>query len=164
MMPAETILVAACGNVMAADDALGPMVAARLRERQLPGVEVIDLDLRPAGLLDLLIVPRSALIVVDACQIEDRSESDENLIEIRWREGGKEAIIHDDVLSTHGLSIANQLEMAEAMDLLPEEAWLELARIRNATIGEAPSDEIESAAQVIAKRIEVLTEKLHEPA
>jgi uncharacterized protein with HEPN domain len=76
----------------------------------------------------------------------------------------KEAIIHDDVLSTHGLSIANQLEMAEAMDLLPEEAWLELAKIRNATIGDLPSDEIESAAQAIAKRIEQLTEKLHEPA
>ena len=72
------ILVAACGtprNPWMKGDALGPLVAARLRQRRaekrpelrewVDRVEIVDLGMRPAGLLDVL-PGHQALAVVDA--------------------------------------------------------------------------------------------------
>ena len=61
------LLVAAFGNDMAADDAFGPLVAEALRAMAPAGVEVVNLGMRPAALLDHL-AGRAALCVVDAAR------------------------------------------------------------------------------------------------
>ena len=63
------ILIAAYGNVMAADDAFGPLVAEAVRAKAIEGVEVVNLGMRPAGLLDHLPGHR-AVCVVDAARCD----------------------------------------------------------------------------------------------
>ena len=58
-------LVFAWGNPSRGDDALGPLLAERLRERALPGTEVLDdFQLQPEHALDL--AGRAEVLFVDA--------------------------------------------------------------------------------------------------
>ncbi len=113
------LLVAACGNLMASDDAFGPMVARELRGWELPGVEVVDLDIRPAALLDYL-AGRTGLILVDAVYTPDREPG--RVLDMDWFDPepqGRPELANDDTMSTHGLSLAMQLDMAERLGMLP---------------------------------------------
>ncbi len=65
MSEVAPILVLAVGNPSRGDDALGPMLAARLEAERLPGVEVItDFQLQVEHALDL--VGRARALFVDA--------------------------------------------------------------------------------------------------
>ena len=46
-------LIATCGNPLAGDDAMGSVVAARLKPAACPHIEVIDLALDPTRLIGL---------------------------------------------------------------------------------------------------------------
>src|SRR5690606_20782439 len=100
---------AACGNVMASDDAFGPLVARELRRTDPPGVDVIDLDIRPAALLDHL-AGRAGLIILDAVHAPDSEPG--TVLDIDWFSEARPALLNDDTMSTHGLSIGMQLELA----------------------------------------------------
>ena len=63
------ILVVAYGNDLAADDAFGPLVAEAVRAKAVEGVEVLNLGMKPAGLLDHL-AGRRAVCVVDAARCD----------------------------------------------------------------------------------------------
>lgn len=113
------LLIATCGNLMASDDAFGPMVARALRQRDLPGTEVVDLDIRPAALLDYL-PGRTGLILVDAVNAPDLEPG--RVLDVDWLDrdpGGRPELVNDDSMSTHGLSLAMQLDMAERLGMLP---------------------------------------------
>lgn len=110
------LLVAACGNVMASDDAFGPLVARELRRINPMGIDVIDLDIRPAALLDHL-AGRPGLILLDAVHAPGMEPG--LVLDIDWFSEARPALIHDDTMSTHGLSIATQLELAGRLGLLP---------------------------------------------
>jgi hydrogenase maturation protease len=110
------LLVAACGNVMASDDAFGPLVARALGRLDLPNIEIIDLDIRPAALLDHL-AGRSGLIILDAVYAPDAQPG--NLLDIDWFDEDRPALVNDDTMSTHGLSIGRQLELAQTLNMLP---------------------------------------------
>lgn len=110
------LLVAACGNLMASDDAFGPLVAGELRGREVPGVEVVDLDIRPAALLDHL-AGRTGLILVDAMFVPDTVPG--RVLDMDWFGSAPPELANDDTMSTHGLSIAMQLDMAERLGMLP---------------------------------------------
>ncbi len=126
----RTILVAACGNPWAADDSFGPCVARCLNQFQLAGVEVVDLAMRPAGLLDLL-PGRQALAVVDAAQCS--AESLGRMLEFDWFDPRRPELLHDDALSSHGLSLNVQLELAQKLGVLP-------GRVRLFAVGIAGAD------------------------
>ena len=49
------ILIAAYGNDMAGDDSFGPLVAEAVSAMALVGVEVVNLGMKPASLLDHLL-------------------------------------------------------------------------------------------------------------
>lgn len=124
------LLAATCGNVMASDDAFGPLVARELRRVNPPGVEVIDLDIRPAALLDHL-AGRSGLILLDAVHAPDHEPG--MVLDIDWFSEARPALLNDDTMSTHGLSIAMQLELAGRLGLLPP-----IVRLIAMTLGEQP--------------------------
>lgn len=64
--PAAPILVFAVGNLSRGDDAVGPLLAGRLAEAGVPGVEVlVDFQLQVEHALDL--AGRERVIFVDAC-------------------------------------------------------------------------------------------------
>lgn len=113
-MPAP-ILIACVGNADVAGDDLGPRVARRLRERRPADFEVVDLGSAPGRLLDML-GGRRTLIIVDA--VIGHPRFDGPLIDLEWPTASpvRSAAPRR---STHGLSIADQLELAERLDLLP---------------------------------------------
>jgi len=145
------MLIAACGNVYAGDDAFGPLAARRLRSRALANVEVAELDLRPAGLIDFLLTPRRTLIVVDAVSAVGRTPGE--IVDVDWRAPDRPALTRDDVLSTHGLSIANQIEFAENLGILPPRVRLIGAVIEAAIVGQLVMGVVVSAVDDVVERI-----------
>ncbi len=117
-MPPTTppILIACCGNAMAGGDALGPAVAGLLRQWVLPGVQVADVGMNPAGLLDLL-PGRSGLIIVDA--VVDSDSAPGTLMDIDWLAADRPGLAAEADWSSHGLSIAAQLALAGRLEMLP---------------------------------------------
>ncbi len=67
MAAIRPILMAACGNPDASDDAFGSMVARQFPRKAHPELEIVDLALNPAELLHCLDA-RRALLVVDAAR------------------------------------------------------------------------------------------------
>ncbi len=127
----NSLLVAACGNLMASDDAFGPMVARDLKQIRHPGIEVVELDIRPAALLDYL-PGRSGLILIDAVLSPDHEPG--RIIDIDWFAPDRPPLANDDTMSTHGLSLGSQIEMAQAIGLLPP-----TVRLIGLTLGAVPS-------------------------
>ncbi len=115
----QPILIAACGNTLAGDDAFGPLVAREFSRNPgiLPaGVEVLDLGMRPAALLDHL-PGRRAVMLVDAALCPGTPAGE--LLEMDFFAPNRPALCADRTTSTHALSIAGQLELAQALSLLP---------------------------------------------
>jgi hydrogenase maturation protease len=134
-------LIACCGRPTAGDDALGPLVARMLRAEGLPpGVELVDVGASPAKLLDHL-GNRTALIVVDAMAIAGHTAGE--LIDCSW-EDARHAVFGCDAptSSTHGLGLAHQLALAEALGLLPRSVRLIGLTIEQTSIGRDPGDAV----------------------
>ena len=100
------ILVAAYGNEMAGDDSFGPRVAEAVRAMALAGVEVMNLGMKPASLLDHL-AGRRAVCIVDAACCDGLPEG--TLIDVDFLDADRPRLLHDSTLSTHGLSLADEL-------------------------------------------------------
>jgi hydrogenase maturation protease len=140
---------------LAGDDAFGPEVSRRLRELELPGVNVVDLDLKPAALLDHLPWP-DLLILVDA--VDAPQLSAEELIEIDLAREDLPALLHDDALSSHGLGLAAQLELARRLGLLPPKARFLGAPLRGAVLGTAARAELAQLVERTVARIRALAQ------
>ncbi len=137
--PPAPILVAACGNAMAADDAFGPLVAVYLCQRAPRWMEVIDLGMKPAGLLDQL-EQRTGLILVDAARPRDERNVSSDLIDLDFFSPARPELLHDGALSSHGLSIAHELELAERLGILPPRIHLLAAEAASTELGQTISD------------------------
>jgi hydrogenase maturation protease len=113
---ARPILVVGCGNEQRGDDAIGPLVVDALRALSLDDVETIDLADRPTDLIDHL-VGREAVIVVDAMDWPGRPAG--MLVDVDWRTVAGELALDAARASTHGMSVADQLRLAEQLGVLP---------------------------------------------
>ena len=152
-MTGETppILVAACGNLMAGDDAFGPLVARRLREIAPANAEIVDLGMKPTGLLDHL-QGRTATIIVDAAVANEDFPSG-RLVDMDFFSPDRPELVHDVPLSSHGLSIAHELELARKLNMLPQQVVLVAASIDDASMGDSLSSSIKSLVEPAADRI-----------
>lgn len=144
-------LIAACGNIQAGDDALGPLVAEKLQRLALSDVEVVNLDIRPAGLVDHLMTPRDTLIIVDAVTMAGAEVG--SVVDVDWRSCDRPRLMHDDVLSSHGLSIAHQIDLAEKLGMLPLRVRLIGAVIAGARVGQPAGDSIVRTIDAVVDRI-----------
>jgi hydrogenase maturation protease len=149
----QPILIAACGNTLAGDDAFGPLVARELAQQSLPGVEVVDLGMRPAGLIDHL-PGRRAVILVDAALCPGAAPG--VLLDMDFFAPNRPALCADRITSTHALSLAGQLELARALGMLPPVVRLVALEIQSAQVG-SPGDLARrmagEAAGLIARRL-----------
>lgn len=134
------ILVVTCGNPLAGDDAFGTRLAEELRLSPVDGVEVVDLAMNPLSLPDHL-QDRDALIVVDAAMVPDTPPG--QLIECDWDDPHRPQLVSEAFLSTHGMSIAYQVELARATGLLPPLVRLLVATIHSAALGGPMAPEVE---------------------
>jgi hydrogenase maturation protease len=112
----KQILIVTCGNPDAADDGFGHGVAEVLRTDSLPGITVVELGTRPADLLDYM-EGYAALIIVDAvcCQ----GEKPGGLIEMDWLDAARPVLKSEAALSTHGISLGQQIDLGQSLEMLP---------------------------------------------
>lgn len=147
----KAILVAACGNSMAGDDAFGPRVAEAFREVAPEYVEVVDVGMKPLGLMDL-IEGRQGLIVVDAALPVDHIARDE-LIDLDMLQQTPPPLVHDRALSSHGLAIADELMLARALGLLPQRVHLLAAQIQSTNMGQPMNPHMISLVDRACRRL-----------
>jgi hypothetical protein len=62
-------------------------------------------------------------------------------------------LVHDASLSTHGLSAADELELARRLDMCPKIVWLVAAVAGSVEVGHAAADEAPRQVPVAAGRI-----------
>ena len=145
------VLILAFGNPMAGDDAFGSLVASQLTVLHDPRLHVVDLSRQsPSAMLDHL-DSQPALVIIDAVTGPDIAPG--QLIDMDWHDEARPDLVHDSALSTHGLSVANQLELAARLGMLPATIRLIGAAIADTAIGAAPSPHIPAAAAEAVQRI-----------
>jgi hydrogenase maturation protease len=135
-------LVAVVGNELAGDDAFGPTVGRALADRSIDGVEIVDLSIDPSRLLEHL-WGRQMLILIDAVLAEEHTTG--RLVVCLWTLAAANAIPGLRV-STHGVSLADQLRLAGQIGLLPPLAWMIGITVGEGSLGKGLSRE--SAALV----------------
>ena len=133
------ILVAAYGNPMAGDDAFGPLLAESLQRNPLRDVEAVDLGMNPGGLLGLL-DGRLALVLADAVHVPDTAAG--VLIDCDWDQADRPPLASECKLSTHGLSIADQVELAGSLAMLPRTVRLIAVTTAREVSMQSPDDAI----------------------
>jgi hydrogenase maturation protease len=144
------ILVATCGNASAGDDAFGPRVAALLRENDRADLEVVDLGMKPAALLDHL-EGRQMLVIVDAAAGQGLPPG--LLIDTDWWSADRPPLVSERSLSTHGISLADQIELAGKLHLLPRIVRVIAATGAAMTVGAESSPSIDRLVAEAAHRI-----------
>ena len=144
------ILLAACGNPLACDDAFGPLVARRVAQAAVPQLEVVDLGLNPAGLLHCL-QGRQALIIVDAAVAPDAEVG--KVLDLDYRSAQRPQLLSDQTWSTHGLGFSSQLAMAESLGWLPQKVRLIVLTIQAPALGSPLSTQ---AAAAVPKAVETV--------
>lgn len=148
------VLVATCGNAHAGDDAFGPMVGRHLRDSTHSDFEVVDLDIKPAALLDHLPGP-DCLILVDALAPAPLpiARGRDRVCTVDLSRESLPSLANEDVLSSHGLGLADQLALADQLGILPVRVWLVGAIVDATQVGAAASAWMRSAVEAAAGRV-----------
>ena len=108
----DVALVVGVGNPDRGDDGVGRAVAALVRGRALPGVEVAEVRADPTVLLDLW-EDRHPVVLVDAvCS----GASAGTLVELDLR---RHRLPRTAIASTHGFGVAEVVELGRALGRLP---------------------------------------------
>jgi hydrogenase maturation protease len=154
------LLVAAYGNALAADDAFGPLVAEVVQAMALAGVEVVTLGMQPAGLLNHM-AGRRAVCVVDAAWCAGLKPG--TLIEGDFFAVDRPTLAHDAALSTHGLSVADELDLARRLEMCPRHVWLVAVVAASVEVGRAPSDNVTQQVPAAAERVAHWAARFSEP-
>jgi hydrogenase maturation protease len=108
------VKVIGIGNPLRGDDAIGLLVARRVRELADPGVEVMELEGEPARLIDAWQGAQLA-VVVDAVS----SGAPEGTV-MRFDAGADSLPPSVSASSTHALGLGDAIELARALNRLPE--------------------------------------------
>lgn len=146
------LLVATFGNPLAGDDAVGHMVAGRIRARPMEGVEVVELGLRPMGLLDHL-EGRSGLYIVDAVWVDGMPPG--RVVDVDWFGPERPFLrVEKGMGSTHTMSVAHVIALAERLALLPRAVRVLGLTVRWPELGRRPTEVVRRSMQALVDRIE----------
>lgn len=140
-------LVVGIGNRWRSDDGVGPAVAGRLLHQGPPGVAVTIADGGAAELVEVLSEADHA-VLIDAA----RSGASPGTIH-RFDGTAAKLPVGFERPSTHGLGVAEALELARALDRLPARVTVYGIEGANFEHGEALSPEVEEAAEKLAEEL-----------
>jgi hydrogenase maturation protease len=157
--PVKPILLACLGNGRCGDDAAALHVAGMIRDRLPEGVELAELDDRAGAMLSEL-SGRQALIVVDAVRLpEGPSQPPGEIIDVDYLDPARPRLETTSVVSSHGWSVASELELAKRLDLLP--AFVRLVGVVVSDI--APHHGLSKAVRAkLPLLVERVEQRLHE--
>ncbi|GAA2145272.1 hydrogenase maturation protease [Nocardioides koreensis] len=111
-------LVVGIGNRSRGDDGVGPLVAARVAELGLPGVEVVTYD-EPLALVEHL-AGHDDVVVVDAARSRGGRPGAVRVVRVGAAPLPRDAA----ALGSHGLGVADAVELARALGRLPRRLTL----------------------------------------
>lgn len=127
-----TVIIAVCGNADAGDDAFGPMVARQLGGPPR-GAKIVHVHTDATALLDHL-PDAAALIVVDAVNGPGLPRGE--LVDLDWRSQARPRLASESpASSTHGISIAAAIDLADRLQMLPQRARLIGMAIDDVSLG-----------------------------
>lgn len=141
------ILVIGVGNAFRSDDAVGLIVAQKLREKHLNGVMVAEAHDDGAALMEMW-GDAGDVILVDAIQSGaepgtlHRFDAHSQPMPAGWFG-----------CSTHAFNVAEAVELARALDRLPSRLIVYGVEGKSFEIGGALSPEVEASAQSVVERI-----------
>jgi hydrogenase maturation protease len=140
-------LVIGIGNADRGDDTVGRLVARLLKGRLPADVAVLEHDGETTGLLEEL---ESA----DTAYLIDAAVSDSTAGAVRRFDCTVAALPADALqVSTHGLGLAEAIELARALEQLPARCVVFAIEASTVGTGSAVSGEIRAAAEAVAERI-----------
>jgi hydrogenase maturation protease len=146
-MPTGGCLIVGIGNADRGDDAVGRLVARKLARHAIPGVRVVEHGGESAGLLDCL-AGAEAAYVIDACRMGRRAGS------VSRFDAAAAPLPRGAVgCSTHGLGLAEAIELARALGRLPRRCVVYAIEGRTYDFGAALSPEAAAAAEEVANLI-----------
>lgn len=108
-----SLLLIGVGNEFRSDDGVGILVARRIREKNLPGVDIVECDGEAAALLDVWAGTKT-VVVVDAVS-SGAPPGTIHRIDVRRQSVPQELF----PFSTHSLGLAHAVELARSLGKLP---------------------------------------------
>ena len=138
------VLIAGVGNVFRRDDGFGVAVVQRLEAEELPpGVRVLDVGIGGIHLVQELLEPTDALIIVDAVDL-GRPPGTVMVI----RPDVAQPAGPDDLADVHYATPERALMLAGALDVLPPAMWIVGCQPVDAdALGDGLSPEVEAAVE-----------------
>jgi hydrogenase maturation protease len=143
-------LIIGIGNDFRGDDGVGIVIASRLRERNIPGYEIIEYGGEGTGLVALW-KGADKVIVIDA------AFSGAQAGKIYRFEIGKDVLPTNIFAgySTHAIGLAEAIELSKTLDCLPQKLIIYGIEGKSFESGQRLTLEIElSAGEVISKILE----------
>jgi hydrogenase maturation protease len=141
------------GNALRGDDAVGLVVVRRLREL-LPAADVIERSGEPADLLETLGDGVEAVVLVDAVS------SGAPPGEVHRLDASEVALPFAASASTHGLGLAETIELGRALGRLPARLLVYGIEGRAFELGAPLSPEVARAAVAVAAELRQLLEEV----
>jgi hydrogenase maturation protease len=146
-------VVIGIGNPDRGDDAIGRVVAARLRGRVPASVAVMETDGEATGLMARFGTAANAILV-------DASLSGAPPGTIRRFDAVRQTLPSGKLgLSTHGFGLAEAIELARALGCLPKTCVVYAVEGDSFEPGEPLSPEVEAAADDVVERVLAETRK-----
>ena len=146
-MPSGECLVIGIGNPDRGDDAVGLIVAKRIKARRPPGVGVVEHDGEPGRLLDYLGDAQSAYLI-DACKA-GAPPGTISRFDVAATKLPRLACGY----STHEMGLVEAVELARALGRLPRRCVTYVIEGRTYDIGGLLSAEVAAAAEKVAELI-----------
>jgi len=152
-VPIRTVIIG-CGNVDRGDDAAGPLVARRLRAlaaeslgRQAADFEIMEQTGESFSLMDCW-TACDAVILVDATA----PTGTPGQVQV-WNARADQ--LPEDIFpcSTHAFGVREAVELARAMNALPQTLLIYGVEAKQFVSGAPPSPEVERAVAFVAKEL-----------
>lgn len=145
-MTGASAVVIGVGNRYRSDDAIGPMIAARIDALKLPGLQVTVCDGEPTGLLDAW-AGTDLAVVVDAVQCEPCTPGR------IWRTTVESLRGITCATSSHALGIPDAVPLGRALGRMPGELVIIAVEAANLGLGEGLSEPVERAAPHVERAV-----------
>ncbi|BBX20289.1 hydrogenase maturation protease [Mycolicibacterium duvalii] len=139
-------VVIGIGNRFRSDDAIGPVVAARLEELALPGVLVTVCDGEPAGLLDTWAGVDLA-VIIDAVRCEPATPGR------IWRTTIDEVCGLPSATSSHAVGIPEAVRLGQALGRVPAELVVIAVEADSLVLGDGLSGPVAAAAPEVLRTV-----------
>jgi hydrogenase maturation protease len=142
----STCAIIGIGHPDRGDDAVGRVVAACLGARALGGVTVLEHDGETAGLLEWLAGADTAILV-------DAAMSGQAAGTVQRFDVGSTPLPSGCFLSTHGMGLAEAVELARVLGQLPRRCIVYAIEARGFDHGAALSPEVAAAVDEVVARL-----------